>query len=833
MIRDRGTKIRRSSRRPRPSVPGPVVQPALVPLTVVLVVAPQLLGGVFPWSVAIIALLAAVAAAQAGRRIEIINPTRREAKLLDWMMLAALVWTGLQLLPLPSALVSLFVPESVEAWRANAPLYGKAARAWVPLSLDPGATRLELAKGSAIMAVFFASRVFAASHRRRLVLMAVGASATLLACVAFAHKIAGATHVFGVYEPVYASSRLLAPIMNENHLGGFMAMACPILLGLTLDAKGPERRVAWALCAGACAIAGLLSFSRAGIIALVLGVAVFLGAYVVRLHRSDASVTRSRAVPMIAAAAFGTMLIAGIFGGSNLARELSYTHNLTSKLEAAQAALPVIASHPITGVGRGGFSAAFVGEHGAQKRFYQPENLLVQWTSEWGLVISLVLLAVIVWSIGRAFRLRRSGAHLGALAGLVAMGIHELADFSLEVTGIAVVAAATLGAVADSVAVRPRVPLRKLCLVTSVLALGAAALALSLHGRDVFTLEQRLKQGLAANDHAQVRALVESGLTLHPSEPILALTGAEVAVRENDGSAGRWINRAQELAPLWSAPHLLAARWLFSKGRMDQALIEIREAEARRPGSGRETICQLLKERSDPQIALRAAPPGEGAAPFLDRAAQCLPLSSPVAIAIDESARDLDPTIAGPTVRQARRLLVANNPRDAIDLLLEANKRDVLAQRILAEAYMRVGDTESAERTIAVFVNQRKVSSDVLRTAVSIYLALGDGAQVRALAAKLRSQTRGKLQELASVERFLGEQYESHERYGLALRAYEDSNRLAEARGTQLSIARVALAMGNRERAILVYRQLCRTDGGQGKACRRAEDLTKPEELGP
>ena len=86
----------------------------------------------------------------------------------------------------------------------------------------------------------------------------------------------------------------------------------------------------------------------------------------------------------------------------------------------------------------------------------------------------------------------------------------------------------------------------------------------------------------------KARELAMKGLSLHPSEPIFALTGAEVAVRERDPSAGRWINRAQVLAPLWSAPHLLAARWLFSLGELDQTLIEIREAEALRPGSAQD-----------------------------------------------------------------------------------------------------------------------------------------------------------------------------------------------------------------------------------------------------
>lgn len=819
--------------RREPSVPGPVVQPALIPMVAVLMVAPQLLGGVFPWAVAITCLMAGAAGIFATKRIEIINPRRRGATLLDWAVAGTLVWTGLQLLPLPAPLVALLVPESAEAWRANALLYGSSPRSWIPMSLDPGATRLEVAKGAAIVSVFLAARLFAASHQRRRVLKAVGASAIAMALVAFGHKLVGASHVFGIYEPVYASSRLLAPLMNENHLGGFMALASPILFGLAMDAETMERRVGWAIGAALCALAGILSFSRGGMLALAIGVSVFIVVYAARVRGSDRSILQSRTVPILAAAALATTLLAIGLEGGGLARELSQRHNVAPKFEAAAAALPVVASHPIAGVGRGAFAAAFVDEQGTEKRFFHPENILVQWASEWGIPVSLALLVIIVWSVGRGFRLRRSHAHLGGLAGLVALGVHQLADFSLELVGVAVVAAAVLGSVADSVQVRLDFPLRRLCLAISVVSLAGALLAGSLHGRDVFTLEMRTRAALEVGDHAETQELVRTGLALHPSEPIFALAGAEVAVREREESAPRWINRAQDLAPLWSAPHLLAARWLFSIGEMDQGLIEIREAEGLLPGSARDTICDLLISRQDSAIALRAAPDGLAGAKLLDRAAPCLPLQSPVAIAIDESARTRDPNLVGPATRQARRLLAADKPLEAVDLLRALPKLDVTARTILADAYMRGGDPHAAADAIAPLVNLKKPSSFALRTAAAIYMATGDDSGVQLVASRLRGQTGAKARPLAEVEYFLGSLYESHLRYALALRAYEDSNRAQESRKAMAAIARVAEEMGNRERALLTYRRLCRFDGGKGKACASAEELAGPAKAWP
>ena len=62
-------------------------------MAVALLVAPQLLGGVFPWSVAVICVLVAVAGVQTSRHVEILGHGRQSAKLLDWMMLIALAWT--------------------------------------------------------------------------------------------------------------------------------------------------------------------------------------------------------------------------------------------------------------------------------------------------------------------------------------------------------------------------------------------------------------------------------------------------------------------------------------------------------------------------------------------------------------------------------------------------------------------------------------------------------------------------------------------------------------------------------------------------------------------
>jgi tetratricopeptide (TPR) repeat protein len=278
---------------------------------------------------------------------------------------------------------------------------------------------------------------------------------------------------------------------------------------------------------------------------------------------------------------------------------------------------------------------------------------------------------------------------------------------------------------------------------------------------------------------------------------------------------------------------LLAARWLFALGRHHQALIEIREAEALRPGSARATICSLLRAQADSAIALRAAPNGKEGAEFLDRAAICLPLQSPAAIEIDTAARERDPELPGPRTRQAKRLLAAGRALDAVDLLRRASDLDENGRRVLAEAYLRGGDPQSAAQAISPLLNARSVPSSVLRTAASIYMKTGDEASLERTVSRLRGQAGGKVKPLAEVEMFLGKLYESHRRYPLALKAYENANRAQESREALVATARVADAMGNRERALLTYRRLCRADGGTGPACASADALAKPADSWP
>ncbi len=797
-----------------------------------LVVSPQLLGGVFPWTVAIICLMAGITGLLTSRRLSATSSRRTPAQLLDWAMFAAWVWTAFQLVPLPPSVISLFVPESLEAWRASATLLDRTQRSWVPLSLDPGATVLELAKGSAILVAYLAARAHALSERRDWVLAAVGISAATMALVALGHRLANATQVFGLYEPVYAGSRLLAPLMNENHLAGFMALAVPVLVGLAIDANRRELQIAWGLSALSCAIVGVLTFSRGGIGALGLGLGIFAAGSVLRSRDPSSPRHSMRAAVVGASLLLGVGVVVALTGDA-LKQEFSHTHNRMAKFEAAEAAFPMVADHWLTGVGRGAFSVAFAGEHGGAKRFFYPENLLVQWTSEWGLVVGLGLLLLISWSLARSFSRVHAYATLGGVAGLAALGVQQLVDFSLELVGVAVVAAATLGAVGSSVITGRLVSVRCMLLVSSALAIGGAGAAGALHERDTATLERALTASLARGDLATTQRLVEEGLSLHPAEPTFVLVGAELALRSGDPATGPWINRAQQLAPGWSAPHLLAARWLSSIGKTDQALVELRAGEEKHPGSMVQLMCSLLEHQPSLDLVLRVTPPGIEGGLFLDRVARCLPWSDPLAAEIDVRALDRDPGLNGPTLRQARRMTLAGNSEGVIAMLEARPSLDSSSTLILAEAYLRDDQAGKAQATIAPFLETPEPSERVLRVAIAAAIASGRDADVDSLASRLRSRANGRIEPIAEVDLYIGDRYEAEGRMRLALAAYRRANRVQESRRSLESVARASNATGDTVGAILAYRTLCRKSGGSGPACVSAQELERTAKPAP
>ncbi len=814
-----------------------------------VVVSPQLLGGVTSWSVCLIAglcLLTLFAALRAvGRGAE-------WGGSVFWVAVAmsvALGWTLLQAIALPCAAVETVAPASVEQMRATLGIVGQDKAGWCALSRDRGNTELEVIKGTAILAVFLAGFLLSRSGRRDFLVQCVAASAVLLAAVSLGHRLLGAEKVFGLYDPVHADPKN-GPLMNPNSLGGFLAMGFALLLALGAKSERAKRTfwLALALLVGG----GVILALSVGGIAAMLGASVLFTALAAR-HRRGRGRARGLGSAIYVVVAVVVSASAGAYVVSErLVDELSSPN--VSKIEMMGTTLRFALEQPLVGLGRGAFSASFVEQLGGKFRFVFPENLPAQWIAEWGLPVALMLMSVLALAMLDALREARTMTRIGALVAVVTITADNLLDFGLELSGVAVVASALLasGLVSSASSGLPRrsssasgeedgrtswwkralgwsrgTP-RGFGTGAAVAGLVATAvLAPRVLATDLVSVQQRLVKASEAGDREAFRQELIRGLKAHPSEPALTLLAGAEAVHYGDPLALRWLNRTMQLAPEWEAPHLQAAQWLLRHRRFGQALLEIREAENRKPESAKRLLCQVLKAYPDASALFRAAP-REDEPRFLEMAAACLDRRQELAVRIDERLLRLRPGLAEPRIRNAQRSIDKNDVAGAVNELravVERNPDHEQARLALARALIRAGEPETAVDCLRVAKESVSDTWNLVSLIAEAEAAAARPEAMRASLSELRGLSQGnpsRLSQAKQLEATLEERLGNRAR---ALKALEDAFTFQPSDVTLERIARLAERIGFRKRAYIAYSDLCRNRPDNARWCQARDRL--------
>ncbi|MDH5674595.1 MAG: hypothetical protein OEZ06_20880 [Myxococcales bacterium] len=802
---------------------------ALAAFGLLVIGAPQLLGGVRPGTV--LAILALALASLGTALWASWERAGRPLSALAVVMLAALGLTMLQAVPLPCALARLLSPGAVEHLERSLSLLGAGAPGLCTLSNDPGATRLEVLKGAALMAAFLSASLLSSLRLRRPLLWLVGISVLLMALVALAHAATGLDRVFGLYRPIFAKRRvLLAPIMNMNALGGFLAMGVPLLLGLALSLHGEhrKRRPPLLIATAVLAATSLLSLSRGAAGALMAGVLLFGGALWLRRKSQrdtpDGEASREGGPPtgaLIGAASVAAGVGLGTYAASAVVfRELGSTD--LGKLELVAEILRRSLDSPLLGVGRGAFGASFSGHFEGPARFVHPENFVAQWATEWGWPMALALTAALARALWLALRARGSEATVGATVALLALGAQNLLDLGLELLGVAVVAAALLGAVTTTPGAsrRRRADQRRppstrraalvLLPVSAVLGLLLGPGRLDSSARDQ---ARALRSSLEAGNRAAFRDQLGAALELHPADPELPMLAAAEALKRRDRGAGRWINRAMAVAPSWPSPHLQAAEWLWQLGRRDQALLELREAARLSTASARAHVCRLA--RADPGVVFRVAPRQREPRQALLRAvAPCLhgATDADALAAADRRLLQELPDLVAPRLRQAKRLEhdgQARAARDLFERVATEHPGDLGAQIALAEHLLSNRAAREALVTCERAIERVAQPQRLVELQARAHAQLGDAEGMRRSAERLRGMAAGDATALARAFAFWGRLEQTQGNTGRALHAFEEANRIKEDAGTLSSVAALAEALGDSRRAARAYRRLC------------------------
>ncbi|NVJ08854.1 O-antigen ligase family protein [Myxococcus sp. AM001] len=560
-------------------------------LVALVVVCPLALGGAAGWLLGPLVLLSGAAAVLAA------VGAKRQGQSLRVPLLAVPLAAGaglcaVQLVPLPDGVLRLLSPEAAALREfALVPLGLERAR---PVSLDPSATWRELAKHLAYLLAFLSAvQVSRSRGSRERLLTAVVFTGAGLTVVGLGHALLGVKALFGLMPWVHARPTLVTPFGNPNHLAGFLALASTLGVGLALTRGRQSRALPYAVAAGVSGLGVVLSLSRGGIAFFAFGQALLALLLLRKRHASGEGAPPVWARSAAALLGLLGVLMVGAYTAADGLWAEARTADSVEKLRQSKVALwPMLAdsarAFPLLGMGRGAFEAAFPRYQSEPNpnTFTHPENAVLQAAAELG-ALGLVLLGVAVWGFLRL--LRREGLEtvdLAALAGVAALALHDLFDFSLELPACAVAALVTLGAVARP---RERAVEKAWCARPSAavlgtgLALTAVALVALVPGRHRLgdaeaELARLVTSGASARDvHTRGLALVDR----HPSDYLLyrLVASAHAARgREGAGEALALVNRALYLAPLDASSHRVAARALLALGRSSQGFLEYRLA---------------------------------------------------------------------------------------------------------------------------------------------------------------------------------------------------------------------------------------------------------------
>ena len=351
-------------------------------------------------------------------------------------------------------------------------------------------------------------------------------------------------------EERISSGRAFASLLLPGHLAVVLATALPILAAAV---RPSWRAASWLLGALLCGVGLVLTRSPIGIGLAVLALAVLA-----------ARRRRALLVIFLVALAVGLAVVVASRG------DVGELDPVRLRVDNWQTAVWAWRSSPLTGVGLGSFGLATravplaVGNLPAHAH-----SLPLEWLAELGIVGLLAAAAGIAWLADLLRRLWPLRPELAV--ALAVVPLHNLADFSLYTSGVAVPWAVLLGwgvaAARPGRAVAERGRGRELMVAAAALAVAAALLhatsvAVETGARSTPTPEQRVDGALSAQRLAPWRT----------TPPLLVASSAiDAADRDRLAAAAGALERARRWRPHSAALAAAAGEVALSRGLVPTA----------------------------------------------------------------------------------------------------------------------------------------------------------------------------------------------------------------------------------------------------------------------
>ena len=293
------------------------------------------------------------------------------------------------------------------------------------------------------------------SQTRWLLITLLG-TGTLISFLGFIKYAGGPMPAFWVYSKNGQESQLISTFVNRNHLAGYLEMVFALGLGFILF-RPAERILFWSSCLLLILVGLFLSMSRGGWIATFTSL-IFIG--ILFFRQKGMNKVKIYAMTL---ALFLTVSLSFLGSNTMIERLHSFKNpnepSFLLRLSAWKGCTKLILEDPLHGTGLGTFPWSFtaVRSAGLPKRWREAHNDYLQIVTEMGLLV----LVPIAWGLLLVFRTGlqtfwrtksrfRAGVTLGGLGAIMAILVHSVIDFNIQITSNGILFCVLVGLVMGS-----------------------------------------------------------------------------------------------------------------------------------------------------------------------------------------------------------------------------------------------------------------------------------------------------------------------------------------------------------------------------------------------
>ena len=364
-------------------------------------------------------------------------------------LVAALLWIGVQALPLPEALLGLLSPRALEIHRST--------HSYPSLSLDVHATRNAVSQTLAYLLLFCLTLLLVNTKARlKRLAQAIVLGGLFQAAFGALMTLSGLEYGFFIHKA--GGGVATGTFINRNHLAGYLEMCLAVGIGLMLaelsttsaanwrdsarrlllTVLGNKARVRIALVVMVAAL--VLTRSRMGNVAFAVSLGIVGAFYVLAVRKLS-----GRTLGFFASLLVIDLLVVGnFFGIEKVAQRLQQTTIETeARVDVNRDGLAMLRDYPLTGTGAGSFAAVYpqyTRDVVVTQFTRHAENDYLQFAIELGTPATALLGGAVLlslWTAVRAQLKRRDplmqGMGFAATMAIVALLIHSAVDFNLQI----------------------------------------------------------------------------------------------------------------------------------------------------------------------------------------------------------------------------------------------------------------------------------------------------------------------------------------------------------------------------------------------------------------